>query len=128
MHIDMPKRRPRGESIIPMINVVFLLLIFFLLTAQISPSTPFPVTPPDSSSDIRAQAQDVLYVSATGELAWNEARGDDVWPLIAARTDDGPVQIRADASAPAVTLAAHLKQLRQATDAGAQLVVNKGQP
>lgn len=128
MHIDMPKRRPRGESIIPMINVVFLLLIFFLLTAQISPSTPFPVTPPDSSSDIRAQAQDVLYVSATGELAWNEARGDDVWPLIAARTDDGPVQIRADASAPAAMLAAHLKQLRQATDAGAQLVVNKGQP
>ena len=128
MHIDMPKRRPRGESIIPMINVVFLLLIFFLLTAQISPSTPFPVTPPDSTSDIRTRAQDVLYVSATGELAWNEARGDDVWPLIAARTDDGPVQIRADASAPAVTLAAHLKQLRQATDAGAQLVVNKGQP
>ncbi|WP_378947111.1 biopolymer transporter ExbD [Paracoccus sp. R86501] len=124
----MPKRRPRGELIIPMINVVFLLLIFFLLTAQISPSTPFPVAPPDSSSDIRTQAQDVLYVSATGELAWNEARGEDVWPLIAARTDDGPVQIRADASAPAARLAAHLKQLRQATDAGAQLVVNKGQP
>ena len=128
MHIDMPKRRPRGESIIPMINVVFLLLIFFLLTAQISPSTPFPVTPPDSTSDIRTRAQDVLYVSATGELAWNEARGDDVWPLIAARTEDGPVQIRADASAPAAKLAAHLKQLRQATDAGAQLVVNKGRP
>ena len=128
MHIDMPKRRPRGESIIPMINVVFLLLIFFLLTAQISPSTPFPVTPPDSRSDLRTQAQDVLYVSATGELAWNEARGEDVWPLIAARTDTLPVQIRADAATPAVSLAAHLKQLRQVTDAGAQLVVNKGQP
>lgn len=128
MHIDMPRRRPRGESIIPMINVVFLLLIFFLLTAQISPSTPFPVTPPDSRSDLRTQAQDVLYVSATGELAWNEARGEDVWPLIAARADTLPVQIRADAATPAVSLAAHLKQLRQVTDAGAQLVVNKGQP
>lgn len=128
MHIDMPRRRPRGESIIPMINVVFLLLIFFLLTAQISPSTPFPVTPPDSRSDLRTQAQDVLYVSATGELAWNEARGEEVWPLIAARTDTLPVQIRADAATPAVSLAAHLKQLRQVTDAGAQLVVNKGQP
>ncbi|MEO1911330.1 MAG: biopolymer transporter ExbD [Paracoccus sp. (in: a-proteobacteria)] len=124
----MPRRRPRGESIIPMINVVFLLLIFFLLTAQISPSTPFPVTPPDSRSDLRTQAQDVLYVSASGELAWNEARGEDVWPLIAARTDTLPVQIRADAATPAVSLAAHLKQLRQVTDAGAQLVVNKGQP
>ena len=40
MQIDMPKRRPRGESIIPMINVVFLLLIFFLLTAQIAPADP----------------------------------------------------------------------------------------
>lgn len=128
MHIDMPRRKPRGESIIPMINVVFLLLIFFLLTAQISPSTPFPVTPPDSRSDLRTQAQDVLYVSATGELAWNEARGEEVWPLIAARTDTLPVQIRADAATPAVSLAAHLKQLRQVTDAGAQLVVNKGQP
>ncbi|WP_111558131.1 biopolymer transporter ExbD [Paracoccus sediminilitoris] len=128
MHIDMPRRRPRGESIIPMINVVFLLLIFFLLTAQISPSTPFPVTPPDSRSDLRTQAQDVLYVSATGELAWNEARGEDVWPLIAARTDTLPVQIRADAATPALSLAAYLKQLRQVTDAGAQLVVNKGQP
>ena len=122
MHIDMPRRRQRGESIIPMINVVFLLLIFFLLTAQISPSTPFPVTPPDSRSDLRTQAQDVLYVSATGELAWNESRGEDVWPLIAARTDTLPVQIRADAATPAVSLAAHLKQLRQVSDAGAQLL------
>ncbi|MGR3522560.1 MAG: biopolymer transporter ExbD, partial [Paracoccus sp. (in: a-proteobacteria)] len=34
-----------------MINVVFLLLIFFLLTAQIAPAPPFDVTPPDSRSD-----------------------------------------------------------------------------
>lgn len=126
MRIDMPKRKPRGESIIPMINVVFLLLIFFLLTAQIAPSTPFPLTPPDSSSEFTVQAQDVLYVSATGELAWNEARGEAVWPLIADRDDKTPVQIRADATTPAAMLAAHLKQLRQVTDTGAQLVVNKG--
>jgi biopolymer transport protein ExbD len=126
MHIDMPRRKPRGESIIPMINVVFLLLIFFLLTAQISPSTPFPLTPPDSSSQVKAQAQDVLYISASGELAWNEARGEAVWPLIVDRQDGTPVQIRADATTPATLMAAHLKRLRQVTDTGAQLVVNKG--
>jgi biopolymer transport protein ExbD len=126
MHIDMPRRKPRGESIIPMINVVFLLLIFFLLTAQISPSTPFPVTPPDSSSDIATHAQDVLYISAAGELAWNGARGDAVWAMIADRKDTTLVQIRADATTPAAMLAAHLKHLRSVTDTGAQLVVNKG--
>jgi len=126
MRIDMPPRKPRGESIIPMINVVFLLLIFFLLTAQIAPSTPFPLTPPDSRSDIPAQARDVLYVSAKGELAWNEARGEAVWPEIAARDSDTAVEIRADASASAAAVAAHLKQLRTITDAGAQLVVSGG--
>ncbi|RJE80844.1 biopolymer transporter ExbD [Paracoccus sp. JM45] len=126
MHIDMPRRKPPGESIIPMINVVFLLLIFFLLTAQISPSTPFPLTPPDSSSDETTHTLDVLYISATGDLAWNEARGEAVWPLIADRQDNAPVQIRADATTPAAMLAAHLKHLRSVTDSGAQLVVNKG--
>lgn len=126
MRIDMPPRRPRGESIIPMINVVFLLLIFFLLTAQIAPSTPFPLTPPDSASDIEAEARDVLFLSADGELAWNDARDEAVWPAIAARETDGPIEIRADAATPAATLAAHLKTLRELSDGGARLVVSGG--
>lgn len=124
MRIDMPPRLPRGESIIPMINVVFLLLIFFLLTAQIAPSTPFPLTPPDSASDLPAEARDVLFVSATGELAWNEARGEEVWTAIAAREAAGPVEIRADAAADAAALAAYLKRLGALSDSGARLVVS----
>lgn len=126
MRIDMPPRKPRGESIIPMINVVFLLLIFFLLTAQIAPSTPFPLTPPESRSEVPAAARDVLYISAEGELAWNDSRGEAVWDKIAAREGAGPVEIRADAAAPAAGLARHLGRLRQITDAGAQLVVSGG--
>ncbi|WP_410218060.1 biopolymer transporter ExbD [Paracoccus sp. (in: a-proteobacteria)] len=126
MRIDMPPRKPRGESIIPMINVVFLLLIFFLLTAQIAPPTPFPLTPPDSRSDVPALAQDVLYISAEGALAWNEARGEAVWDQIAATEGTDPIEIRADAATPAAALAAHLKRLRTLRDAGAQLVVSGG--
>lgn len=47
MDFAPPKRRPRAESIVPMINVVFLLLIFFLMTAQIAPPDPFEVAPPN---------------------------------------------------------------------------------
>ena len=126
MQFDMPPRRPRGESIIPMINVVFLLLIFFLLTAQIAPSTPFPVTPPDSRAEMPAEGRDVLMVAADGRLAWNEARDDAVWSAIAARTGTGPVEIRADAQAPAVLLAGHLRRLRALSPAGARLVVTGG--
>ncbi|MBA49820.1 MAG: biopolymer transporter ExbD [Paracoccus sp.] len=126
MRIDMPPRRRRGESIIPMINVVFLLLIFFLLTAQIAPAPPFDVTPPDSRSDIPAQARGVLYVSAGGELAYDAARGEAVWPLIAARTDEGPLEIRADEAVEGVRIARLLKRLRTASDADLRLVVGGG--
>jgi biopolymer transport protein ExbD len=126
MRIDMPPRRPRGETIIPMINVVFLLLIFFLLTAQIAPPTPFPLTPPASSAELAGANRDVLFVSADGALAWNEARDAAVWPAIAARTEEGPVEIRADAGLAAATLAAHLKRLREASGAEARLVVSGG--
>ncbi|WP_265502083.1 ExbD/TolR family protein [Paracoccus beibuensis] len=126
MRIDMPPRKPRGESIIPMINVVFLLLIFFLLTAQISQPTPFPLTPPESTSEVRAEDRDVLFISAEGELAWNEAAGEAVWDAIAAQESDAPVEVRADAATPAVTLAEHLARLRAIRTTGASLVVSKG--
>lgn len=127
MRIDMPPRRPRGETIIPMINVVFLLLIFFLLTSQIAPSTPFDVTPPEGgNAELRAESRDVLYVSASGDLAWNEARGDDVWQAIALAAPEQPVEIRADRATPAVIVAAHLKRLREIAPEGARLVVSGG--
>ncbi len=123
MDFREPPRPARAEAVLPMINLVFLLLIFFLLTAQIAPSTPFPVTPPQSRSEIALEARDVLYVSADGELAWNEARGEAVWPLIAAREAGGPVEIRADAATSAAAMAGHLQRLRNISDQGARLVV-----
>lgn len=126
MQIDMPPRRPRGESIIPMINVVFLLLIFFLLTAQITQPTPFPLTPPDSASDTPSENRDVLYISATGELVYNEARDDAVWAEISKREALEALEIRADAATPAVKVAQVLKRLQSIDDGGANLVVSGG--
>ncbi|MDB6177189.1 biopolymer transporter ExbD [Paracoccus sp. Z330] len=126
MQIDIPPRKPKAESIIPMINVVFLLLIFFLLTAQIAPREPFEITPPESEAETAARDNGVLYISAEGQLAYNDARGEDVWPLIAERDVPEALEIRADSQMPARHLAAVLKQLRQTTDSGAQLVVNGG--
>ncbi|MDO5527882.1 MAG: biopolymer transporter ExbD [Paracoccus sp. (in: a-proteobacteria)] len=126
MRIDMPPRRPRAESIIPMINVVFLLLVFFVLTAQIAPSTPFEVDPPESEAEIPAQDIGVLYISSEGALAYDDARGDAVWPLIAARSGDSPLEIRADGGASGVLIASILKRLRQETETPVQLIVRGG--
>jgi biopolymer transport protein ExbD len=95
-----------------MINVVFLLLIFFLMSAQITPPAPFDVTLPKSADGDHAAPTDTLYMDAKGRLAFNEARGDAVLDALAARaTPDEALQIRADARMEARALARLLPQL-----------------
>lgn len=108
-----PQRRHR-ENIVPMINVVFLLLIFFLMTAQIAPPEPFTVTPPGSSSEVQAEGRDILFVAADGVLAYGSARGEAVFVALAARPDPGPLLVRADAGLPAADLAALLPRIAAA--------------
>ncbi|MCO8145428.1 biopolymer transporter ExbD [Rhodovulum tesquicola] len=101
---DTPAPRARAESIVPMINVVFLLLIFFLMSARIAPPEPFETTP------LRAAAQDplagdTLYLSADGALAYGAARGEAVFAALAARDPVQPLVIRADAGVEAAALA-----------------------
>ncbi len=105
------RRRQRAESIVPMINVVFLLLIFFLMTAQIAPPDPFDITPPNAEG-AEAEAQpDTLYLSAGAELAYEDATGEDVFTALARRTAQEPLTIRADAALPATRLAMLLPRL-----------------
>lgn len=104
------RKRRMGEPVVPMINVVFLLLIFFLMSAQITSAPPFDVvTPQAAASDGRTPPERTLWIDASGRLAYDTARGDAVWPLVAAGS--GPLHIRADAQVPAARLAALLPRL-----------------
>ena len=105
-----PRRRP-GENIVPMINVVFLLLIFFLMSARIAPPDPFEVTPPVSAAEQDASARDTLFVSARGILHFDGRTGAAALTAIAERDNQTPLSLRADATFPASDLAALLAQL-----------------
>jgi biopolymer transport protein ExbD len=111
-----PPRRPRQprENIVPMINVVFLLLIFFLMTAQIAPPDPFDITPPNSTSPVAAESPDVLYIAADGTLAFGALRDDAVFGALAQRLGTQPLLIRADAALKAGDLARLLPRLASA--------------
>ncbi len=106
-------RRARNrESVVPMINVVFLLLIFFLMTAQIAPPDPIEITPPVAELEVADLPPDALYVAANGDLAYGATRGDAVLAALAARVEDSTLPLRADADLPAPALARLLEQLR----------------
>ncbi|MFX0546035.1 ExbD/TolR family protein [Roseovarius sp. S1116L3] len=132
---DPPRRKP-SDSIVPMINVVFLLLIFFLMTAQIAPPFPIDVSPPTAQeAGAPAEADLTLYLSADGALAFEDATGPAAlralararepicaggpWPC----TDTAPPLIlRADGSASGAALARLMGQLAEAGFAQVQLV------
>ncbi|MFT6986623.1 MAG: biopolymer transport protein ExbD [Psychromonas sp.] len=65
------KRQPASDdNLIPLINVVFLMLIFFMVAGQIQRSDPQKIDPPDSISEQAMQKQNTaeLLVTQSGAL------------------------------------------------------------
>lgn len=106
-----PPRKRMRESVVPMINVVFLLLIFFLMTAQIAPPDPVAVDPPLSQlADQPAPAGErVAWLGADGVLHADGVTG----ALAIARLAEsaGPLTLRADAGLSAARFAGILREL-----------------
>jgi biopolymer transport protein ExbD len=110
MTFDQPPRRARGENIVPMINIVFLLLIFFLLTATIAPPDPFPLTPPEAEGvEAEVAPGTPLHVAADGTVALGPLRDEAAWTAL--QGHEGALVLRADAALPGVDLAALLMRL-----------------
>jgi len=65
------KKPNMDDNLVPLINIVFLMLIFFMVAGQISQSDPIKVQAPSSISDTHEQAQPVVLVMASdGQLAF----------------------------------------------------------
>lgn len=65
------KPRSLDDAVLPLTNVVFLLLIFFMLAGHLSTPEPFAITPPQSVSQTRAGSQGMdVQISADGQLAF----------------------------------------------------------
>lgn len=116
MRIATPPKREMGESIVPMINVVFLLLIFFLMTAQITPPAPFEVEPPTGETGAEPGRAPVLHVAADGRVGFRDLVGDAALDaVVAARATEGAgaLPVRADAGLEASALAALMRRLAE---------------
>jgi len=58
------------DRILPLVNIVFLLLIFFMVAGQLTRADPFEIAPPRSASEGAAPAGPaVVLVGADGRLA-----------------------------------------------------------
>lgn len=124
MNFKPPQRRRHNESIIPMINVVFLLLIFFLMTAQITTPKPFEVNLPISEQKKEALAKTVLYLSKNSELGFDGEIGPQVLDkFIEKATKKDPIKLHADGAVVSIEVARILKRLQQAGFLSVEIVI-----
>lgn len=134
MQLTPPDRGPgRGEALVPMINVVFLLLVFLLMTAVLAPPDPVPVEPPALSRDPAgtsgAAAAAILHVDAAGEAAFGALRGaaavEAAVALTRGEAAPGRLRLRVDGGLAGARLAALLADLsaRGVMDVGLDVVV-----
>ncbi len=124
MKLPAPGRRRRSapESALPLINVVFLLIVFFLVAGRLAPNAASALA--DAGTDKPAALR--VRVDANNRVRWNEALLDDA--AFSARAIDwsqqnphGDVRVEADTRASADRVVAVFQQLRAAGIANVKL-------
>ncbi|RKT44839.1 ExbD/TolR family protein [Thiocapsa rosea] len=118
----LKRSKPTADSeanLIPLINVVFLLLIFFMLAGRLAPTESLALDPPRSDSLQSARAAPlVLLIDRTGQISLDGELLDETTLVeqLAERLADGTshLQIKADATLEALRLVDLLERLRAA--------------
>ncbi len=126
MRITRPAPRHHPETIIALIDVVFFLLVFFMLIGRMDATAPFDVTPPTAETGADMPAGGLtLSISAEGLLALEGAEvllEDATQQVQTALTDQPETRIRINAHGDA-TLRNILPMIAQFEAMGAREVV-----
>lgn len=139
MKLGPARRKPRAENTIPLINIVFLLLVFFLVAGTLAPpadpQTSLILAPqsepatPAASAALRADG--VLYLSGepVDEAAVVE-RARSALPAGQRETPGGAIAVAlaVDRDAPARRLVEVAAALRQAGAAPVRIIVERAEP
>ncbi len=79
MKFQFQKQEEEPDTVLPLINVVFLLLIFFIMTGALHAVDYFNVNPPSSSSEFQASLDDtIILIGSNGRIAIDNIEVDEV--------------------------------------------------
>ena len=70
------------ENIVPMINIVFLLLIFFLITSSLVSRPGEKIERPFGLADSQVEDPNYLFVTSSSEVMYLAQSGEIAWNLI----------------------------------------------
>lgn len=123
-----PGHRARIEPTIALINVVFLMLVFFMVTSTIAPPMDRDLRLVRTSDLDGGAPPDTLVVHPDGRLTYRGETMASAQAFYAARPDDAPgtVRIVPDRALPAVTMVNLARDLRAAGAASVMIVTQRG--
>ncbi|NHK27139.1 biopolymer transporter ExbD [Parvularcula flava] len=108
------KRTSKGDSIIPLINIVFLILIFFMITGTLT-RTGSGIRFVQSSGLDCCSDPDALVITSDGALLHNDEPVPSIGVWLAGRPDpDADVKVLPDQALPARALISVTRELRSA--------------
>ncbi len=116
------RRMDEDQRILPLINIVFLLLIFFLVAGQLARTDPIELEPPVSESELSAGDGGLrLFVAADGLIHADSGLVEinQLGALLQSEGSQAIVRVKADANVEAAHVVDILNRLR---DAGAEKV------
>lgn len=129
--ITLPRKSEKRplETMISLINIVFLMLIFFLVAGQLAPPLDGQVDLAKSEKAPPLPPPDALYARADGLLVYRDEEISAEASLgRQAPTGDGIVRLGADAALPADKLLNHVAALYAAGARKVLIVTRKADP
>jgi len=120
MNLVRPKKRSESENIIPLINIVFLLLIFFMITAKLASSDAIEIHPPVSAQPASEQSQDglTIYLNHEDKIYFDghSLSPHELFSILSTQPeskDTRSITLKADSNASARKLVSILDTLKQ---------------
>ncbi|WP_336082858.1 ExbD/TolR family protein [Thalassospira sp. CH_XMU1448-2] len=114
--IQIADDTPVQEPMLPLINIVFLLLIFFMIAGSLQKLGPFEIDPPASqTAEARPEETIVLWFGKNGDIGIDDLKGglDRLSSMLPVDYIGRPVEIRADRETEGVKVVALLKRLQE---------------
>jgi biopolymer transport protein ExbD len=119
MKINDTQKKYQFENILPMVNVVFLLLIFFMVAGAYSSPEMFEVSSPKSTSTLYADPTKItILVDQSGRIAIGETEltHDNLVDFLRLQINANPdqiIQLKADADVEALEIVTLIELLSE---------------
>ncbi|WP_157016191.1 ExbD/TolR family protein [Mesorhizobium xinjiangense] len=135
MRLPRQTKRAPQESTITLINVVFLMLIFFLIAGSLTPPLDKDVTLISTAESDRAEPPEALFVTSDGVMRTRGEETDAAGYVAHVRQEqalleDDPVAVKlaADRDLPATRLIEIVGELKSAGANRVTVVTERGKP